>query len=143
MVPYGVAWKVHGMPADGDIVITNLAPNDPLNSNNNYSNFIPNGISNWPQTWKCMPLNNYFGEPRTYYLYVRVDSIDDNYPTSQDPNGEVVEVNENNNLFIFSTPVVVSGPQILPNPFYPPPCSLSTQGAEYPGDSGGRPSVQP
>ncbi|MBN1221571.1 MAG: DUF11 domain-containing protein [Anaerolineae bacterium] len=142
-VPYGVAWKVYGMPADGVITITNLAPNDPLNNNNNYSNFIPNGIGNWPQTWKCMDLNNYFGEPRTYYLYVRVDSIDDNYPTSQDPNAEVVEVYENNNLFIFSTPVVVSGPQILPNPFYPPPCSLSTQGAAHPGDSGRRPSVQP
>ncbi|MBN1995424.1 MAG: PKD domain-containing protein, partial [Anaerolineae bacterium] len=143
VVPYGVAWKVYGMPADGDFVISNLNPNDLAGTCNNYSNFIPNGLGCWPQTWKCMPLNNYFGDPRTYYLYVRVDSLDDNYPTSQNPNGEVLETDENNNLHIFSIPINVGGTPILPNPFNPPPCSTSIPGLESLDQVDGRLPVQP
>ena len=99
IVPYGVAWKVGGMPADGDKTITNLNPNDLTAINcNNYSNFIPNGLGCWPQTWKGIPLNNYFRNPGTYLLYVLVDSLDDVPPVGSSA-GIILESNEGNNLF--------------------------------------------
>lgn len=92
LVPYGVAWVVPDMPALGNRVITNENPNNPADPTSNYSNFIPNGLGQWEQSWKGIPLNNYFREPGTYYLYVQVDSLGGS-------NGAVSEDNENNNLF--------------------------------------------
>jgi uncharacterized repeat protein (TIGR01451 family) len=141
LVPYGVAWKVYGMPADSDFVVTNLAPNDPLDNNSNYSNFIPNGLGNWEQTWKCIDLNNYFGSKRTYYLYVIVDSYDE--PNGIDPNGQILETDETNNRFIFSTPLNVTGGAELPSPFNPPPCPSAMEALETSDGIRGRLPVQP
>jgi len=114
LVPYGVAWRVYAVPADGDTLLTNLNPNDLAGTCDNYSNFIPNDVGCWPKTWKGIPLNNYFTDPGTYYLYVLVDSLDDE-STTPSPNGLILEGNENNNLF---GPVVitVSGSSPLPRP---------------------------
>ncbi len=97
LVPYGVGWRVYP-PFYNGVVLTNLVPNDPFNLTKNYSNFIPNGLGKWEQTWKGIPLHNSFRKPGTYYLYVLVDS----YGAS---NGAIAEDNETNNLF---GPVIIT-----------------------------------
>ncbi len=137
LVPYGVAWKVYGMPADGDTIITNLNPNDliPGGTCDNYSNFIPNGLGCWPQTWKDIPLNNYFRAPGTYRLYVQVDSWDE--PDGTSANGEVVETNEGNNLFVGPT-IAVDGIALSPDS-----ATLTEEGSEIVNDRRGRSPVRP
>jgi uncharacterized repeat protein (TIGR01451 family) len=137
LVPYGVAWKVGGMPADNNISITNLVPNDLTAANcNNYSNFIPAVPGCW-ETWKGIPLNNYFRNPGTYYLYVRVDSFDE--PGGTSPNGEILESDETNNLYNNGTPIIITVGGGAPLPSVSP---LTTPDLET-LDSRGRPSVQP
>jgi hypothetical protein len=140
LVPYGVAWKVYGMPTDGDFVITNLNPNDliPGGTCNNYSNFIPNGIGCWPQTWKGIDLNNYFTNSGTYYLYVRVDSLDEVSRTN--PNGMVVETNENNNLYSGSPIQIIVG---TGGASVPAASSLQTNEVRQPVENNKRSAVMP
>lgn len=137
LVPYGVAWKVSGSMFAGDVLtITNRNPNDLTAVNcNNYSNFIPNGLGCWPQTWKGIPLNNYFRNPGTYYLYVLADSFSD--PAGSNVNGNVVETNETNNRY-GPIPIVVGGSPL------PATAPLSIQEVEIPAArSQGRAPIQP
>lgn len=96
VVPYGVVWKVYGIDGGEVVTLRNTAPNDPGDPNRNYSNFIPGGLKNWPQSWNGRPLNNYFHQPGRYYLYVLVDSFGE---FSSPTRGNIMEENEQNNLF--------------------------------------------
>ena len=137
LVPHGVAWKVSGGMFSGDeLIITNLNPNDlTVTRCDNFSNFIPYGLGCWPQTWKNNPLHNHFTTPGTYYLYVLVDSFDD--PGATNPNGNVLETDESNNLY-GPIPIVVGGaplPGVVP---------LTTQETELPAAPGeGRAVIRP
>ena len=125
------------MPGSGNKVLTNLDPNDPNDNNSNFSNFIPGNVGNWPKTWKGIPLNNYFREPGTYFLYVQVDSFNDNLiPGGSDVTGEVLEGNEGNNLFGPITIVVGGSPLSSSSPA---PAAEESE----PLDVKGRPPVRP
>ncbi|MDM8518489.1 DUF11 domain-containing protein [Anaerolineales bacterium HSG6] len=95
VVPHGIAWRLYDVGSDERLTLSNLNPNDPHDSSSNYSNFIPHGLKQWPQTVHGEPVNNYFRQSGTYYLYVLVDS----FALSGDSDGTAVESNEENNLF--------------------------------------------
>ncbi|MDM8531343.1 hypothetical protein QUF63_09225 [Anaerolineales bacterium HSG25] len=101
-VPHGVVWRTYDTP-NGQRLLTNLIPNDPFDPTHNYSNFIPNNIGTWDKTVGGYPINNTFREPGQYYLYVLVDS----YSESGSSLGEVVERNEQNNLY---GPLIITVP---------------------------------
>ncbi len=129
LVPLGVGWKVYP-PFNSGLVLTNLVPNDPLEPTKNYSNFIPNGLGQWEQSWKGVPLHNYFRQAGTYYLYVLVDSHGVSY-------GAIAEDNEANNL---AGPIIiqVSGE---PLPFAPKTIMVDNSAASVKPQP--RPTVEP
>ncbi|MDM8527801.1 hypothetical protein QUF58_06245 [Anaerolineales bacterium HSG24] len=95
IVSHGIAWRVYNVASGQRITLSNLNPNDPRDPANNYSNFIPNGLKQWPQTVHGEPVNNYFRYPGTYYLYALVDS----FTLNNAMHGTILESNEENNLF--------------------------------------------
>ncbi|MDM8529114.1 hypothetical protein QUF58_13020 [Anaerolineales bacterium HSG24] len=128
-VPYGVVWRTYDTP-NGQRLLTNLIPNDPFDPTHNYSNFIPKNIGTWDKTMGGYPINNHFREPGQYYLYVLVDS----FAESGSSLGEVVERNEQNNLY---------GPLIITVPGTPKRDRSPARDVLELHYNGGRPSLGP
>jgi len=96
----GVAWVVPGIQGDEVITLTNLNPDNYSDPNDctQYSNFTPETVGNC--TW--IRNSNTYSTATTYYVTALVDSFGEG---SQPEYGNVIESNENNN--VYPTPVHV------------------------------------
>jgi hypothetical protein len=115
VAPLGVAWIVPTLGPGESLTLSNLQPDnysDPTDCHS-YSYFTPETVGNctWPGN------SNIFPEADTYYATVFVDSFgDDDTPGD----GNVTEVNENNNVYPTPVTIVVTGAAKTPdvNPAY-------------------------
>ncbi|MEM7028850.1 MAG: hypothetical protein AAF629_04610 [Chloroflexota bacterium] len=100
----GVAWIVPELAGGESIVLTNLRPNDYSNVSNcdNYSSFTPTEADGC--TW---PTNGHqFTQSGSYYVTALIDSFDEDTELGD---GNIVELDEGNNVYQMSTPITVTG----------------------------------